>query len=209
MVMSTINSGGKLYTIGCSIHTIESFIDILKKHEVNVVIDVRSTPYSKHTAQFNKENLQRVTSHNRIYYSSFSKEFGARRKENCVYTNDTVSFDKVKQLPIFINGVERIRKGLQEGYRIALMCTEKEPADCHRFSLVAKGISERIGVYANHILYDGTLMTTKDIEQQLLKQYSIEAELFDGNDDPLVQLYKTLEHKVAYSLHSSEVEIER
>ena len=209
MVMSAINSGGKLYTIGCSIHTIESFIDILKKHEVNVVIDVRSTPYSKHTAQFNKENLQRVTSHNRIYYSSFSKEFGARRKENCVYTNDTVSFDKVKQLPIFINGVERIRKGLQEGYRIALMCTEKEPADCHRFSLVAKGISERIGVYANHILYDGTLMTTKDIEQQLLKQYSIEAELFDGNDDPLVQLYKILEHKVAYSLHSSEVEIER
>lgn len=209
MVMSAINSGGKLYTIGCSIHTIESFIDILKKHEVNVVIDVRSTPYSKHTAQFNKENLQRATSHNRIYYSSFSKEFGARRKENCVYTNDTVSFDKVKQLPIFINGVERIRKGLQEGYRIALMCTEKEPADRHRFSLVAKGISERIGVYANHILYDGTLMTTKDIEQQLLKQYSIEAELFDGNDDPLVQLYKTLEHKVAHSLHSSEVEIER
>ena len=89
------------------------------------------------------------------------------------------------------------------------MCTEKEPADCHRFSLVAKGISERIGVYANHILYDGTLVTTKDIEQQLLKQYSIEAELFDGNDDPLVQLYKTLEHKVAYSLHSSGVEIER
>lgn len=203
--MNMLYDKSKLYTIGCSIHTIESFIDILKINKVNVVIDVRSIPYSKHTVQFNKDNLKKSMNHNHIYYSAFSEEFGARRKEKWVYTNDTVSFDKVKQLPVFIKGVERIKKGLQEGYCIALMCTEKEPADCHRFSLVAKGISERIGVYSNHILYDGSVMTTKEIEQRLLKQYSIEAELFDGNVDPLFRLYKKLEQKVAYSFHNSEI----
>lgn len=203
--MSLINGGSALYTIGCSIHTIESFSDILKMHKVNVVIDVRSIPYSRHTTQFNTDNLKKAMNRNHIYYSTFSEEFGARRKEKWVYTNDTVSFDKVKQLPVFINGVERIKKGLQEGYCIALMCTEKEPADCHRFSLVAKGISERIGVYSNHILYDGSVMTTKEIEQQLLKQYSIERELFDDNVDPLSRLYKKLEQKVAYSLHNNEM----
>ena len=48
-------------------------------------------------------------------------------------------------------------------------------------------------------------MTTKEIEQRLLKQYSIEAELFDGNVDPLFRLYKKLEQKVAYSFHNSEI----
>lgn len=198
--MASVDIHNNLFTVGCSTHTTEIFIQMLKKYCIDVIIDVRSSPSSKYTPQFNACLLKECLKKNRIYYLSFAKEFGARRIENDAYTNNQVDFEKVKKLPIFIYGVERIKNGLQKGYHIALMCTEKDPVDCHRFSLVSRGISELIGVNSNHILFDGSLVSTKEIEQHLIKKYLIEPELFDQNFNPLPIIYKKLENNVAYKL---------
>jgi uncharacterized protein (DUF488 family) len=199
--MDVINKQNNLFTIGCSIHTTETFINILKINSINVIVDVRSTPFSKHTPQFNADLLKEILNRNSIYYLSFANEFGARRIEQDVYTNSQVDFEKVKKLPIFISGVERIKNGLQKGYHIALMCTEKDPVDCHRFSLVSRGISELIGINSKHILFDGSLISTEEIERRLIKESLLAPELFNESFNPLPIIYKKLEKSIAYKLN--------
>lgn len=59
---------GKLYTIGHSQHDVEYFIEMLMKHNINYVLDVRSTPYSKYAEQYNKDNIERVGSKKNGYW---------------------------------------------------------------------------------------------------------------------------------------------
>lgn len=188
----------ELFTIGCSTHSIDSFLKLLQKFNIRVVADVRSVPFSKFTPQFNADMLEKALYKNKIYYLNFSKEFGARRSELEAYTDNQVDFDKVKSLPLFKSGVLRIQEGLSKGFRIALMCTEKDPEDCHRFSLVAKGIYERANIDAKHILFDGNLITTKEIENKLITEYNLEPDLFE-TFDPVAQVYKKIEETVAYT----------
>lgn len=126
-----------LFTVGCSTHSSESFIDILKNNTINAFANVRSNPYSRHTPQFNTDQLKLLLENHTIHYLSFGEEFGARRSESETYSDGKVNFSKVMQIPVFLRGVNRIKDGLAKGYQIALMCTEKDPVDCHRFILVA------------------------------------------------------------------------
>lgn len=70
-----------VYTIGCSTKTSEEFLNLLLKHKINCLVDVRSTPFSKYTTQFNKENLQSLLRKNNIVYLWMGREFGARRDD--------------------------------------------------------------------------------------------------------------------------------
>ena len=161
---------------------------------------MRSIPYSKTTPQFNKEELMYMLKKERILYMDFSREFGARRSELYAYIDNQVSFDKTKELPIFLDGVKRIEKGLSLGYKIALMCTEKNPLDCHRFSLVARGIYEKTGITCLHVLGNGLVKETGALEQEMLKEFNLEQDLFLDEQDRLKQGYKLLNKKIGYTL---------
>lgn len=192
-----------LFTIGCSSYNVEYLIRRLKQNEINVIVDVRSVPYSKHTPQYNADVLKKVLQRNHILYMDFSKEFGARRDEKEVYVNNQVSFERVMELPIFGKGVERIKKGLESKYRIALMCTEKDPEKCHRFSLVARGIEKKANICSMHILADGTAVSKENIENRLLESMSITEDLFEQKT-PIDKLYERLEKNVAYSINEED-----
>lgn len=190
---------GCLYTIGCSTLSQSDFILNLKKYNINAIADVRSVPYSKMTPQFNREELKTQLGKNRILYRDFSKEFGARRIEKTVYDeNGKVSFDKTMELQIFLDGIKRIEKGLSMGYSIALMCTEKNPLDCHRFSLVARGIYEKSGIACSHILTSGDIIETKELEDEMLKKFCFENELFSDSAKRLREAYEKLNEEIGY-----------
>ena len=87
---------GQLFTIGCSILSLDDFIRNLKINKINVIADVRSIPYSRITPQFNKEVIQERLRKEHILYGLFSKEFGARRTEFNAYENNQVSFKKTR-----------------------------------------------------------------------------------------------------------------
>ncbi len=59
---------GLLYTIGHSRHEFEYFVNLLKKFEINYLLDVRSIPYSKYAKTFNKEQLKSSLFTKRIEY---------------------------------------------------------------------------------------------------------------------------------------------
>lgn len=195
----------KLFTIGCSNQAVETFIDTLKKYQVDSVVDVRSTPYSKYTPQFNSEKLAVSLKKNGIFYIPFADEFGARRNESEVYVNNKVDFSKVISLPIFKSGVKRIENGLTKGHNIALMCTEKDPMDCHRFSLVARGIKEVAGIDSEHILISGEKETTEQVNQRIIEKYDLGPTLFDADPaNAVARAYTIIGREIAYKVSEDE-----
>jgi len=188
---------GRIFTIGSSVHTTNEFISILTKYKINAIADVRSVPYSNHTPQYNRKPLTNVLKEKSIYYLDFSEEFGARRKESDVYTNNQIDFGKVMKLPIFITGIDRIKNGIEKGYHIALLCTEKDPLDCHRFSLVSKALNNKLSLDIDHILYDGEIVNQHNLEKKMLNEFGLDRDLFNDYEAQLEIAYEKLSKKVA------------
>lgn len=160
-----------VYTIGHSNHPIDYFIELLKTFSISCIIDVRSVPASSYNPQFNLENLQYSLKTNNINYLHFGEEFGARRTDRELLDSfGKVNFDKVRETPKFQSGVERLVQGLEKGFTIALMCSEAEPFDCHRFSMISYYLV-RNNFEVQHILKDKTIVTNEDLEKRLLKKY--------------------------------------
>ena len=142
---------------------------MLRRYNVNCVVDVRSVPASKYTPQFNMEELRRFLKYNDVQYLHFGKEFGARRTD-CINEEGQVDFEDAVKTTAFLSGVERIKNGIEKGYRIALMCSEANPLECHRFSLVARYFFEN-GWDVQHILKDAELASHEMLEQQMIQEF--------------------------------------
>ena len=162
----------KLYTIGHSKHSTEYFIQLLNKYSINCIIDVRSIPYSKIAPQFNKESILKDLKDNNILYSHMPEEFGARKNnQNLLDLEGKVDFQKIRDTEKFKIGIEKIKNGVFKDFNVALMCSEANPFDCHRFVMIAyQLVNENINV--KHILKDGNIIENAELEKQLLIKYS-------------------------------------
>ncbi len=183
-----------IYTIGHSTHPIEFFLNLIKTHRINCIVDVRSIAASRFNPQYNKKALQNSLTENNILYMHFEKEFGARQTNPAVL-NDAgqVDFEKVRQSAEFRNGVVRLKDGIQKGYTIALMCAEAEPLDCHRFGMITPALQES-GFDVKHILKDNSSISTAALEAQLLLKFKKKISATDLYADTREQL------KIAYQL---------
>lgn len=160
-----------VFTIGHSTHEMEAFTGLLNKHGINCLIDVRSTPYSRVAPQFNKESLSASLKEAGILYTHFEKEFGARyTKPSLLDEEGKVDFDKVRASAEFRQGVQRLRKALELGYTVALMCSEGNPFDCHRFSMISYQLVKE-GLRVQHLLAGGEVVENSALEEQLLQKY--------------------------------------
>lgn len=174
-----------IYTIGYSGINIKDFILILKRYRISCLVDARSVPYSKHFMNFDKDILETILKNNNIKYRNYDKEFGARQNNRIFYSEDGyLDFNKFVKSNIFINGIDKIIKGIDLGYTFILMCSEKDPIDCHRSIMVAREFHKKSYNVIN-ILYDKNNIieyTQSDIENRLLDRYFPEREqglLFD------------------------------
>lgn len=162
---------GELFTIGHSQYSIDYFIGLLNKYGIDYLLDVRSTPYSKYAEQYNKENISRELKSANIKYSFLGKYFGARPQNTELYADEGyLDFERVRGSQDFNKGIENVILGLNQGHKIALMCTEKEPIDCHRAILVARAFEIQM-IYAKHILSNGKILTQQQLDEQLLQKY--------------------------------------
>lgn len=205
-----------LFTIGHSNHSIADFISLLKQYHITALADVRSQPYSRYLTHFNQPNLKLALMEAGIQYVFLGKELGGRpREENC-YLNGQADYEKMAKTETFKAGKKRLLEGINQ-YRIALMCAEKDPLDCHRFLLVCRYLSQA-NLAINHILKNGELEAHEDLEKRLLKKYGFSREetetqqlsLFDFNsstsqkspEDFLVEAYRLQSQQVAYQAKS-------
>ncbi len=152
----------RIYTIGHSNHPLDKFLSLLSQHSIQVLVDVRSHPTSDYAKHFNQSNLNREALIAGIKYVYMGKELGGRPETSDYYdAKRHVRYDQVAQSLTFLQGIERLRQGIQQ-FRVALMCSEEDPADCHRRLLVGRVLAES-GVEVAHIRADGTLQTEADL----------------------------------------------
>lgn len=159
----------KIYTVGHSSQTQEEFLSLISAFGVDCIVDVRSVPASKYTPQFNLEQIKWFLKARGVQYLHFGDEFGARRTD-CINDDGQVDFELAVRTPAFLRGVERLRKGLEKGFTISLMCSEAEPLECHRFSLVSRYFYDN-GFAVNHILKGGVLASHKELENKMIQEY--------------------------------------
>lgn len=196
---------GTLYTIGHSTIPFEKFLALLQKYQVNFLADVRSVPYSEYAQQFDREVLAKQLAAYDITYYYMGTYFGARRKERELYTPEGyLDFEKVRKQTSFRQRVSSIITGLERGNNIALMCTEKDPFDCHRAILVGRGF-ELAGIRVLHILHDGSLQSQEQLNERLIRKYFPdywEQDLFltvqKSKEEYLIEAYRERNRDIGY-----------
>lgn len=198
-----------IYTIGHSIYEIEDFVELLKQNQINTIVDVRSTPYSKFAPQYNRETLKKYLKQNSICYIFMGDLLGARYEDKTLLFDDgKVDFKKIQETKNFQDGVMRLQKGIEKGYSISLMCSEKEAFDCHRFGLISEFLSKK-SIEINHI-YPDKVVLQQELEQKLLKKYEKQIpkiDLFNQNIDfqeQLKEAYKLRNKDIAYNALTQE-----
>ena len=185
-------------TIGHSNHTIERLIELLGQHHVTAVADVRSSPYSQMNAQFNREALASALKQAGIAYSFLGKELGGRPADKTCYENGRVQYRRVAATPIFRSGLDRVLAGVQS-YRIALMCAEREPLECHRTLLVTPEL-EKAGITVLHVHADGRTESHSDAMSRLLDLFRLaDEDLFRSRSELIEEACYRQQERVAFA----------
>ncbi len=151
-----------LFSIGHSNHSLEKFLGLLTMHEIDVVVDVRSKPYTRYATHFSAPHIQKFIGDAGLKYLFFGKEMGGKPDRQDYYDEQgRIDYTKIAASCFFRSGITRLKKGLLT-YRVALMCGEENPAGCHRRHLIARVASED-GITVQHIRGDGRIEIESDL----------------------------------------------
>jgi uncharacterized protein (DUF488 family) len=161
----------KLFTIGHSNHSIETFIDLLKQYGITALADVRSSPHSRYVPHFNQTPLKNALLDAGIAYVFLGSELGARPDDASCYVDGKALYERIAATEAFQTGIQRVLKGVAT-HNIALMCAEKDPITCHRTILVCQQLRS-LPLEIHHILSDGALETHSQLEARLLKLHKL------------------------------------
>ena len=161
----TQRSRNALLSIGHSSHPIDHFLSLLRRHAIEVVVDARSQPYSRHAPQYSREALERTLRDGGFRYLFLGSELGGRPEGDEFYDSEGhVLYDRVAASARFLEAIERLERGAQE-FRVALMCSEEDPVTCHRRLLIGRVLGEK-GVDLGHIRGDGRIEREADLVEK-------------------------------------------
>jgi uncharacterized protein (DUF488 family) len=140
-----------LYTVGYGGATYRTIADRLLERGVDFLVDVRSKPYARYAAEFSREPLQNLLASDGIRYVFMGWELGGRPDDPTVYDDEGhVVYERVAATDAFRSGLDRLLAAVSQGHVLCLLCSEKDPAACHRAKLVGESLSRR-GVDVRHI----------------------------------------------------------
>ncbi len=179
----------KLFTIGHSNNSIERFVRLLEDNGIMTLVDVRTAPYSRHNPQFNKENLQNTLSQHNIEYAYAGKYLGGRPSDPTCYKSRVlpaegvdylheVDYPEVMKRPWFERAIKRLLE-LANEQTTAIMCSEENPAECHRHHLIAQYlITNYPEIEVQHIRGDGVVFGARSILVSVNKPSAEQLPLF-------------------------------
>lgn len=187
----------EVYTVGHSTHSIDRFIDLLLRNQIQVIVDVRSSPFSKFNPQFNRKELQESLRQEGIRYLFLGKELGARSDDPTCYVADKVQYDRLAKTALFQSGLDRVIEGSNK-FRVALMCAEKDPLDCHRTILVARELVRK-GLAVTHILDSGACESHGDAIKRLVTTLGLSLDdMFRSQQEIFDDAYALQGGRIAY-----------
>jgi uncharacterized protein (DUF488 family) len=151
-----------VWTVGHSSHSLETFCQLLLKEGIEQVVDVRSYPYSRFVPHFDRELLGRELGTRGITYEYAGAELGGRPVAAHLYDEEgRALYDLMSREAKFQDAVDRLLRSA-ETQRLALLCSEGDPTDCHRRLLVGKVLTDH-RAELRHIYPDGSVRLEHEV----------------------------------------------
>lgn len=145
----------ELFTIGHSNHGLLEFLGILNKLGIRVLVDIRSEPYSRYSPQFNRSDLQHHLEAAGIQYRYSGAAIGGKPRDPSLYTPaGKPDYDGLAATAAFRDELKAVVE-IARTRRVALMCSEADPAACHRERIIAPML-RGWGITVTNIMPDGT-----------------------------------------------------
>jgi len=168
MQISEVPDQGVIYTVGHSNIPLESFLDLLSG--IEVVVDVRSTPFSQYASQFNAHRIKGELGAAGIQYVFMEDEYmgnilGGKPRDDGCYENGKIVYERVMERSWYQDGISRLVE-LAGEKKTAIMCSEEDPHKCHRHHLISQSLLDE-GLTVLHIRGDGTLQEAEKETVQL------------------------------------------
>jgi uncharacterized protein (DUF488 family) len=148
-----------VYTIGHSNHEPEALLALLRKHAIELVVDVRSNPYSRHVPQANREVLADTLRAAGIAYAWKGHQLGGKPE------GMAVDYEQLRASTAFQQGLSELVH-LAAMQPTAILCAEGDHRRCHRHMLIAPALLDR-GTDVIHILPDGSIVEEHEQPRQL------------------------------------------
>ena len=183
----------RLFTVGHSNLDPADFVALLAGAGVTAVADVRSSPFSRRLPHFNRQPLEALLRHHGLAYAFLGAQLGGRPDDPALYHPEGwADYERIRATPAFQKGLARLLQGA-ERYRVALLCAEEGPLDCHRGLMITPALKER-GAAPLHVRRGGRLETTAQFEQRLQDATGLGA-LFP---ETLAEAYRVMNRKRAF-----------
>ena len=194
-----------ILTIGHSRHPLARFMSLLATAQVSVVADVRSAPVSRFSPHFNKNALAASLGGQGIDYVFLGQPLGGRPERPEMYTQGRVDYEKMAASPEFRAGLAQLIE-TAEGHRLAAMCSEADPLDCHRCLLVGRALVEA-GVEVGHILPSGGIISHAQAEDRLLQLEHLADDdlLMRSREERLAEAYRCRNRRAGYARKPSAI----
>jgi uncharacterized protein (DUF488 family) len=156
----------KVFTIGHSNHLFSSFLELIQENNINLVVDVRSSPYSKYSPHFNKKPLQKALEDSNIEYAYFGNKIGGKPRDNKFYHQDKVLYHLLEKDDNYQDGIKDLMDLIKDK-NVVLMCSEENPYHCHRHHLISQSLLKNSFIIT-HIRGNGELETVENDYQARL-----------------------------------------
>lgn len=167
-----------IHTIGHSNHPPERLLALLQGAAIDSVVDVRSVPWSRRLPHVRRTALAALLAEAGIAYVFSGDRLGARATDPACWREGRADHDLIAATASFRRGLVEVEALARQG-RVALLCAERDPLDCHRTTLVGRRLQER-GARLLHILADGDIEPSEATERRLLARTGrAEGDLFD------------------------------
>ena len=187
-----------ILSIGHSSHTREAFAELLARSGVTAIADVRSSPHSRHFPHFSQREFRAWLAQDAIGYAFLGAELGGRPDDAALFSDGVADYEAMARRPAFRKGIDQLLDGASF-HRIAMMCSEKDPLDCHRCLLVSRRLAG-LGLRIGHIMSDGAISPHEETEDRLLALERVAGDdLFASRAERLDRAYRERGRKVAFA----------
>ena len=175
------------FSIGHSRHTWPHFQSLIEQHRIGCVADVRSYPRSR-LPYFSTPSLRVLLNRVGVSYVWLGDQLGGRPRSG------PTLYSEIALTPHFRTGIERLLE-IAGRTRVAMLCSEAQVLDCHRFNLLSRHLTE-LGVEVVHIHPDGTTESQFDAEERLMTRRKVPADLLMGRQERLAIAYHRQEQRL-------------
>ncbi|MCC6943020.1 MAG: DUF488 domain-containing protein [Thermomicrobiales bacterium] len=157
-----------ILTVGYGNRPIGQFVELLVRHRIAYVVDVRSNPNSAYDQDYVATRLRSSLARAGVGYADMGDSLGGKPADGSHYDSEgRVDYESIRSSKHFLDGVDRIVGAARRGHRIALLCSELRPEMCHRSRLIGEYLyQEAPNIRVDHIDHNGNVTSQEQIRNR-------------------------------------------